>query len=288
MPPIHPTASIDPHAVLAGDVVVGPFAVVGEHVRLGSGCRIEAHAMVVGHTTLGSHNHVHPFAVIGGPPQDLSYRGEPTSLVIGDHNTFREYCTVNVGTVKGGGKTVVGHHNLLMANTHIAHDCHLGDNIVLANGVLLGGHVIVEGDVTFGGLAAVHHFVTIGTKSFIGGLTRIVQDAPPYMTVEGNPSKVRCVNTVGLKRRGASADAILELKEAHKLLYRAGLPRPQAIAALEQRTDLSPEVRHLIDFLRASAIGRQGRAREAFRTTPPVSGLVAGPRSPAAGTSSHA
>lgn len=274
---IHSTASVHPHAVLADDVEVGPFAVIGEHVRLGPGCRIEAHAIISGHTTLGAQNHVFPFAVIGSAPQDLTYRGEPTTLVIGSHNTFREYATVNVGTVKGGGCTRVGDHNLLMASTHVAHDCQLGNNIVIANGVLLGGHVRVESDVTFGGLAAVHHFVTIGTRAFVGGLTRIVQDVPPYMTVEGNPAKARCVNVVGLKRRGVSAETLEALKEAHKLLFRAGVPRPQALTLLEQRPEAPAEVRHLAAFLKAQAAGRQGRALEAHRAVPPGAGLIAGP-----------
>ncbi|MBI3098274.1 MAG: acyl-ACP--UDP-N-acetylglucosamine O-acyltransferase [Planctomycetes bacterium] len=274
---IHPTASVHPRAVLADDVVVGPFAVIGEHCRIGPGCRIDGHAVVEGHTTLGAHNHVYPFAVLGSAPQDLTYRDEPTTLVIGSHNTFREYSTVNVGTVKGGGCTRLGDHNLLMASTHVAHDCRLENNIVIANGVLFGGHVKVESDATFGGLAALHHFVTVGARAFVGGMTRVVQDVPPYMTVEGNPAKVRCVNIVGLKRRSVSAATIEELKEAHKLLFRAGVPRPRAISLLEQKPGTTAELRHLVAFLKAQAAGRQGRALEAHRKVAPQAGPVAGP-----------
>ena len=263
---IHPGAQVHPKAELADGVEVGPFAIVGERVKLGPGTHVGHHATVWGPATLGARNRIYPYAFLGGDPQDLTFKGEPTTLTIGDDNVFREYVTVNRGTMKGGGDTRLGSKNLIMAYCHIAHDCTLEDGVIMANGVQVGGHVLVESHVTFGGLAAVHHFVTVGRQSFVGGLTRVVHDVPPFMTVEGNPAKIRCVNTVGLKRRGVSATHIQTLKEAYKLLYRSGRLRKESLEILEARWGDVNEVMALVRYLRAGEASKQGRIREALRT----------------------
>ncbi len=274
---IHPTAVIDPKAQVADDVKIGPFCVVGPKVTIGSGTELANNVTVLGHTTIGCNNRISPYAVLGGEPQDLGYKGEETYLRIGDENVVREYVTMNCGTTKQKKTTIVGNRCLFMAYCHIAHDCHIGNNVVMANGVQIGGHVEVEDDVTFGGLVAVHHFVTIGRKAFIGGTTGVHQDCPPFMTTDGRPARVKGVNTVGLKRRGFSPAQIEALKEAYKLIYRSQYPRLTAVEMLERKPDATPEVRQLLQFLRGMEKGRQGRALEALRRTPVVPSAAAAP-----------
>jgi UDP-N-acetylglucosamine acyltransferase len=261
---IHHTALVHPSVELGEDVQIGPYSVIGEGVRIGSGTRIAHHVTIEGPTGIGKNNIIFPYAYLGGAPQDVTYRGEKTRLRIGDGNTFREFVTVNRGTLKGDGITIIGSNNLLMAYCHVAHDCILEDGIVMANGVQLGGHVKIESDVTFGGLAAVHHFVTVGEKAFVGGLTRVVHDVPPFMTVEGNPSKVRCVNTVGLRRRGFSEEKIQAIKDAFQLIYRSSLPVPRAMELLSQQARFE-EIKKLVGFYHNMKAGRYGRARELLR-----------------------
>ena len=256
---IHPTAEID------DDVEIGPFSHVGEGVRIGRGTVLMNNVTIHGPTVIGERNTFFPGAVIGALPQDLSYHGEDSRLIIGDDNVFRECVTRNRGTAKGDGATRVGSRNLLMACCHVAHDCILEDEIIIANGVLLGGHVRVESCATFGGVAAVHHFATIGKMAFVGGLTRIVKDVPPFMTVEGNPSRVWCVNVVGCRRHGLTREAIDALKEAHKIIFRREGGWKDAFEEIESRNDLCEEVQYLIDFLREVEKGKQGRARERLR-----------------------
>lgn len=258
-------ASVAPTAEIHEDVEIGPFSTIGPQVRIGRGSVVENNVSILGNTTIGEGNHFFPSCVIGACPQDMTYRGEESGLVIGDYNTFREGVTVNTGTRKGDGYTVIGSHNLIMACCHIAHDCILRNHIVMANGVLLGGHVLVQDFVVFGGLAAVHHFVTIGTMAFVGGMTRVVKDAPPYMTVEGNPAKVWFVNTLGCKRHGLSDEAISSLKEAHRIIFRTDGTWSSAFKELESNGLLSPEIQTLIGFLKDVEHGKQGRAREALR-----------------------
>lgn len=262
---IHPTAVIAPGARVGPNVEIGAYAWIGPDVEIGPDCVILHHATLDGHTTLGSRNRVYPYTILGTPPQDVTYRGEATRLEIGNGNIFREYITINTGTLKDTGVTRIGHRNLIMAYCHIAHDCELEDDVIMANGCQLGGHVNVQREVSFGGLAAVHHFVTVGRNAFVGGQTRVAKDVPPYMTVEGHPAKVRCVNAVGLKRRGFSDEKIGAIKEAFRLLYRSGYPRPQAIRVLQQQEGHRPEIENLLQFLEATERGRQGRAREALR-----------------------
>jgi UDP-N-acetylglucosamine acyltransferase len=271
---IHPLAVVDPGATIGEDCEIGPFCVVGAGVKLGPRNKLLNNVTIVGDTTIGEGNVFYPAASIGAVPQDLSFHGEPARLAIGSFNTFRECCQVNRGTAKGGLVTSVGDRNLIMACTHIAHDCVLEDSVILANNTLLGGHVKVESFATLAGAVVVHHFATIGRLAFVGGMTRVAKDVPPYMTMEGNPPKIWCVNKVGCERRGMSAEAMDELKEAHRLLFRTEMPWDEAFSILEGRGDISAECRYLMEFLRRTEAGKLGRAREAMRTAPVRRGPV--------------
>ncbi len=259
---IHPTAIVHPSAELEAGVEVGAYACIGPQVRVGAGTRVLHHATIDSRTVVGRENEIHPGAVIGGDAQDKKYVGEECWLFIGDRNVFREGVTVNRGTGLGGGETRIGDGCLLLAGVHVAHDCVLGNHIILANGVQLGGHVMVQDGVGFGGLSAVHHYVTIGKLAFIGGMTRVTSDAPPYLITEGHPSRVRAVNKVGLKRAGVSEDAISWLKEAQRLLYSHKVIRREAFELLEKHGAVPEEGLSLRSFLRASEEGKQGRARQ--------------------------
>ena len=261
------TACVDPRAELDDEVEVGPYCVIGPEVMIGRRTRLIAHACIFGRTTLGAENVVHPFAVIGGEPQDVSYRGGATSVAIGDGNVIREGVTIHRGSEKELGVTRIGSHNLLMVNVHVAHDCWLGDRVIIANNTLLGGHTHIESSVTISGGVGVHPFVTIGGYSYVGGLSRIYHDVPRFMIVDGNPSKVRCINVVGLKRREIGADAIAALHEAHRLVYRAHMTVKQASEILASHGHLCPEVKSLLEFIESQHLGRHGRARERWRTT---------------------
>lgn len=262
---IHPMAAVDPKAEIDAEVQIGPFSVVGPHVKIGRGTIVENNVTIIGRTTIGEENHFYPGAVLGANPQDISFRGEESGLTIGDHNTFREGVTVNTGTRKGDGFTVIGSHNLIMACCHIAHDCILQNHIVMANGVLLGGHILVEDFAVFGGLAAVHHFTTIGRVAFVGGMTRVVKDVPPYMILEGNPAKVWFVNTTGCKRNGVDDHGIAALKEAHRIIFRNEGTWANAFKEIEGNGHLTREVEHLVHFLKGVERGKHGRSRESLR-----------------------
>lgn len=262
---VHPTALVDPKARIAPDAEVGPYCVIGPDVSIGAGTVVMNHATVIGRTTMGRRNTVHPYAVIGGKPQDLKYRGEDTEVVIGDGNEFREYVTVNIGTAGGGGVTRVGNNGLYMAGCHVAHDCDLGDHVVIANNVLLAGHVKIEDYVGMSAYVGLHHFVTVGRCAFVGGFSRISVDVPPFMVVAGVPLNVVSTNAVGLRRRGMSETTMLALREAHRLIWRSGLPKPEAISIIENRYPNDPDVRYLLEFMRAIDGGRNGRARESRR-----------------------
>lgn len=264
------TACVDPRAELADDVEVGPYCVVGPDVRIGPGTRLIAHVCLLGHTSLGAGNVLHPFCVIGGEPQDVSYQGSPTRVEIGDHNVIREAATINRASEKEDRVTRVGSHCFLMANAHVAHDCKVGDRVTMANNVMLGGHVHVESHAGISGGVAVHHYVTVGGFCFIGGQSRIYHDVPPFMLVDGNPSKVRCINVIGLKRNGISREGIDALHEAHRLVYRAKMSPNQAAEILQAHDHLVPEVERLLSFIQAQQDGKHGRARERFRGQKPV------------------
>ncbi|MFN7645509.1 MAG: acyl-ACP--UDP-N-acetylglucosamine O-acyltransferase [Burkholderiales bacterium] len=233
MASIHPSAVVDPGAELDDDVEVGPFAVVGAGVRIGAGTRIHSHATIEGPTTLGRRNVVHPHATIGGPPQDKKYRGEPTTLEIGDGNTFRECVTVNRGTIQDTGVTRIGDDNWVMAYVHIAHDCRVGSHTILANTTNLGGHVELGDYVILGGCTQVHQFCKVGPHAMTGTGTILLHDVPPYVLATGNPSAPHGLNTEGLKRRGFEPDTVAMLRRAYRTLYRSELTLAQARERLE-------------------------------------------------------
>jgi UDP-N-acetylglucosamine acyltransferase len=264
---ISPLAQIHPEAQIAPDVSIGPFSVIGPNVRIGPGTRVAHNATIIGHTTLGENNQIFPGAVLGAPPQDLKYEGGKTCLEIGNNNIFRECVTINTGTEKGGGLTKIGSDNFFMACSHLAHDCIVEDGVVAANAVLFAGHIKVEKFAYISGGSAFHHFSTIGRLAFVGGLSRVTQDVPPFTIVEGNPAEVRGINVVGLRRRNLSEEAVEALKKAFRLIYRSGLTRAEALQKLEESpSSLTPEVKYLLEFLRNIDQGKHGRAREALRT----------------------
>lgn len=259
------TACVDPRAEIDDDVEIGPYCVIGPDARIGRGTRLLSHVSVQGVTWIGQHNVISPFAVLGGDPQDISYKGALTRVEIGDHNILREGVTVNRGTEKEDGITRLGSHNFLMANAHVAHDCKLGDHITIANNSMLAGHVHVHSYASISGGVAVHHFVTIGSYCFIGGQSRIYHDVPPFMLVDGNPSKVRCINIVGIRRNGIAKDEIDALHEAHRLIYRAKMSVRHAADILASHGHITPVVKMLLDFVHSQQEGKHGRAREKFR-----------------------
>ncbi len=255
MPAIHPTALVDPRAELADEVRVGPYAVIGPDVVIGPGCEIGAHCVITGDTAIGSNNRFFPFCAIGLEPQDKKYRGEPTRLVIGNDNTFREYCTVNTGTVQDRGVTAIGDDNWIMAYVHIAHDCVVGSHTIFANNATLGGHVQVGDWAILGGFTGVHQFVRVGAHSFCGVGTVLTQDLPPYVTVAGNPASPHGINSEGLRRRGFTTEAIAAIRRAYKILYRQGLGLKEAIEQIADLAESHPELRLLVDFLRTPGRG---------------------------------
>lgn len=229
---IHPTAIVDPAAELDAQVTVGPYAVIGPHVRIGSGTTVGPHTVIEGRTTIGRDNRIFQFASIGAVSQDMSYGGEPTRLVIGDRNTIREFCTLNLGTMKEEGVTRIGSDNWIMAYVHVAHDVVLGNHTVLANNATLAGHVRVGDWAVIGGLSGVHQFVHIGAHAMIGFQAHVAQDVPPFMTADGHPLALRAVNLTGLKRRGFTPERLGLIRQMHKLLYRDGLTLNAAVAAI--------------------------------------------------------
>ncbi len=242
-------AVISPTAQLADDVEVGPFAVIGDNVVIGPRCWIGPHAVVNGPTTLGADNRVFQFASLGDAPQDKKYKGEPTRLEIGDRNVFREYCTVNRGTVTGNGVTRLGNDNMLLAYTHVGHDCTLGNHIVLSNLVMLGGHVELGDWVIMSGYAGAHQFSKIGAHAFIGNNTAVTRDVPPYVLAAGHPAEPRTINSEGLKRRGFSAEQIRNIKLAYRVLYRSDLRLEDALVQLQAMAAEHEELRIFVDFI---------------------------------------
>ncbi len=271
-PRISPLAQVDPQAQLGSDVEIGPFCVVGPDVVLGDGCVLQSNVVIVGHTTIGERNRFFPGAVIGGEPQDFCYQGGPTRVEIGDDNLFREGVTVNRGADKEDGVTRIGDRNFLMANSHVAHNCHVFNNTILTNGVLLGGHVHVHDFAIVSGNSAVHHFTTLGTGSFVGGMCRVVQDVPPYMlSASADNPEVVTINIVGMRRRGISETAIACVRKAFKLMYREHkkLEEIRSIFIAESEGVMPIELLTLLNFVEWTAKGKNGRGREAFRQQPP-------------------
>lgn len=249
---IDPLALVDPSARLAPDVVVGPYAVIGPDVEVGPGCHIAAHAMIERNTRLGARNRVFQFASLGSAPQDKSYRDEPTSLDIGDDNVFREFSSINRGTVKDEGVTRIGHRNLFMANTHVAHDCKLGSDIVMANLATLGGHVHLGDWVIMGGLSGVHQYCKVGAHAFIANNAAVTRDVPPFIMTVGQPAVPHSVNSEGLKRRGFSPEQIRNIRNAYRTLYREEKRLEDAEQELQQRVATQPEIAPFVAFIGAT------------------------------------
>jgi UDP-N-acetylglucosamine acyltransferase len=253
---IHATAIIAPKSKIHPSCKIGPYCVIGPEVELGERCRLFSHVAIEGPTKIGADNSFFPFASIGLAPQDITYAGEPTRLEIGDHNVIREFVTINRGTVKGGGCTRVGDHNLIMAYTHIAHDCQIGNHIIMANAATLGGHVTVEDWASVGALCPVHHFVRIGTHSFIGGGTTITRDVLPFSkTSAERGTHAYGLNAVGLERRGFTKDRIRKIHHAYKVLLASKLNTSQALEKLKAEQDHGEDVEMLIRFIEASERG---------------------------------
>lgn len=253
---IHKTAVVDPRAKLSPGVGVGPYSIIEGEVTIGDNSRIGAHCVVSGQTTIGSNCKIYTGAVIGSAPQDKKHSADDNVFLnIGDNNIIREYVTINPGTVDGGGKTVIGDNNLIMAYSHVAHDCIIGNNCVMANAATLAGHVTLEDAAVIGGLSAVHQFVRLGRLSIVGGCTKVVQDVPPFSMCDGHPARVIRTNTIGLRRAHVSAKSCELLKKAFKILFFSQLSKTHALERISTELSSSPELEHLIFFAKTSRRG---------------------------------
>jgi UDP-N-acetylglucosamine acyltransferase len=251
---IHETAVVHPHARIGPGTVVGPYATIGAGVVIGAHCKVGASSVVEGITEIGDHTDIYPFASIGLAPQDLKFRGEPTRLVIGEHNVFREFVTIHRGTAGGGGVTSIGHHNLFMAYAHVAHDCHVGSHTIFGNGATLGGHVTVEDFATISAYSGVHQFCRVGQHAFIGGYTVVTRDALPYAKTVGNRARIYGLNSIGLARRGFSQELIGKLRRAYRQLLQHNTSR--ALELIERDAALAvPEVKYLTTFITSAKRG---------------------------------
>ena len=249
---IDPRAIIAPSAELAADVSIGPYSIIGSGVQVGPRTVIGPHAVINGPTTIGADNRIFQFASLGDEPQDKKHQGESTRLEIGDHNVFRESCTINRGTARDKGVTRIGNDNLFMAFSHVAHDCVIGNQTVFANCASLGGHVEIGDWAILGGLTAVHQFSRIGAHAFLGGGSIVSRDVPPYVMVAGNPAVPHAVNVEGLKRRGFTEDQVKNIREAYRILYRSELKLADAVARLAPLVPTQPELRIFVDFIQSS------------------------------------
>ncbi len=268
---ISPMSQIDPAARIGDGVVIGPFCVVGPDVTLGAGTHLKSHVVIIGRTTIGSHNCFWPNCVIGGDPQDVSWQDSDTEIMIGDHNCFREGVTVNRGAEKEDGITRIGNHNLFMANSHVAHNCRIFNNVILVNGVLLGGHVHVHDGAIVSGNSVVHHFSTVGRLSFISGGCRVPHDIPPFMLAAGSDNpELKTINIVGMRRAGISNSTIEVVKEAFRLLYRRNRPLQEVHQHFDETLEgsIPMELSALLTFVENQRAGKLGRAREAVRMKP--------------------
>ena len=252
---IHPTAVIHKGAEVGKGTRVGPFAVIGERVRIGEDCQIASHVVVDGDTRIGNRCRLFPFVSIGMEPQDLKYRGEPTRIEIGDGNQFREYVTVHLGTAGGGGVTRVGNDNLVMAYSHIAHDCKVGNSAILANGATLAGHVQVEDFATVGAFTGVHQFCRVGRYAYIGGYSVVTQDALPYVLTVGNRAHIFGINVIGLRRRNFSPASVKNLQDSYRTLFQNKIPFRQAQETVEKKYGREDDIAYLLEFIRSSSRG---------------------------------
>lgn len=250
---IHPTAIVENGAYIDETAEIGPYCTIGKNVRIKKGTRLLGHVSVQGNTEIGESCTIHPFASLGGPPQDISYRNEETLCTIGDNNVIREYVTINRGT-KSSGATIVGSNNFIMASSHIAHDCRVGSNVIMANGATLAGHVHVSDRAILSGLCAVHQFCSIGKFAFISGLTGVPKDIPPFVMAAGNRARLYGLNTVGLERNGFSKEEIAKLKKAYRILFRSALSLQVSLKMVEAELD-GDNVAEMLRFIRSSERG---------------------------------
>ncbi|WP_029030873.1 acyl-ACP--UDP-N-acetylglucosamine O-acyltransferase [Salinarimonas rosea] len=249
---IHPTAIVEDGATLGAGVAIGPFCRVGADATLGEGVVLESHVVVEGHTTIGARTRIHPFACLGGPPQDYKYDGSPTRLVVGADCTIREAVTMHRGTPHGGGETRVGDRCFILAYAHVAHDNRIGDNVVLTNTAMLGGHVTIGDFAIVGGGAGIHQFVRIGAYAFVGGLAAVEHDVIPYGMAIGNRADLAGLNLVGLKRRGVPREAIHALRHAYRALFEGAGTLAERVDAVEAQYGATPQVREILDFVRSA------------------------------------
>jgi UDP-N-acetylglucosamine acyltransferase len=251
---IHPTAVVHKNSEIDEDTEIGPYCIIGDKVTIKKGTKLLSHVVIEGRTVVGENCSVSPFASIGGPPQDITYKGEDTAVFIGDNNIIKEYVTINRGTPSDGGITKVGNGNFIMAYVHIAHDCVINDNVIMANCATLAGHVEVDNFVIFGGLCAVHQFCRIGKYAFVSGLTGVPKDVPPFIIAAGNRAKPYGLNLVGLERRGFSKEDISNLKKAYRLLFRSALPLSTALKIIQEELE-GKHIDELIHFITSSKRG---------------------------------
>jgi len=252
---IHSTAIIADSAKIASDVEIGPYTIVGDHVEIDSGTRVDSHVVINGPTKIGKDNHIYQFASVGDDPQDKKYADEPTRLVIGDHNTIREFCTISRGTTQDLGETIIGDDNWIMAYCHIAHDCIVGSKTIMANNTTLAGHVHLGDWVICGGFSGIHQFCKVGAHAFLGMYAGVNRDVPAYTLASGQPSIPKGINSEGLKRRDFSPDQIRNIKNAYRLVYRKGLKLSEAIEQIEAVVDEQQELRLFLESLRSSERG---------------------------------
>lgn len=255
MTTIHQTAVINRQAEIDSDVEIGPYSVIGAGVRIGKETRVASHVVIEGRTSLGQGNAVYQFATIGSRPQDLKYRGEASELIIGNHNTIREYVSLNPGTAGGGMVTRIGDHNLLMMHCHIAHDCLLGSHNIIANGATLGGHVVVEDYVIVGGLVGIHQFARIGSGAILGAGSMVSKDVPPFCNATGDRARLRGLNLEGLKRRGFTANTIDALKKAYRIIFQSKLKTKDALEKVRREVSPTAEIDILLAFIAQSQRG---------------------------------
>ncbi|MEM7784751.1 MAG: acyl-ACP--UDP-N-acetylglucosamine O-acyltransferase [Planctomycetota bacterium] len=264
-PVISPLASVDPNAEIAPGVEIGPFCVIGPKAKIGKRTRLLNSVTVMGDVTIGEDNVVSPGAVLGGAPQDISYKGSDTKVTIGDRNIIRECVTINLATEKEDGFTRIGSDCYFMGNVHIAHDCMIGDHTIIGHGSMLGGHVHVDHHAILSGSVAVTHYASIGSYTFVGAASRVLQDVAPFMLADGSPARPRCINIVGLRRNNFDKKVIDSVNEAYRLMYRARVGLENCVEILSSTGSLTAQVEHLLDKIRSSQAGRHGRGREAGR-----------------------
>lgn len=254
-------ADVDPRAQIGAGVEIGPFCVVGPHAKIGAGTKLINNVTVSGHVTIGQNNVIWPGACIGGEPQDISYRGTDTKVIVGDRNIIRENVTINRASEKEEGLTQVGSDCYLMACSHVGHDCFVGDRVILGQGSMLGGHSYIHSYAGLSGGVAVHHFASVGSYAFVGGVSKVMQDIPPYMLADGSPARCKCTNIIALKRNDFPRASIVALNETYRLIFRNRVGLDNAREVLKGMNHLTPEVEHLLEFLGGAREGRHGRTR---------------------------